>query len=195
MELFLAAFIPLFVAIDAPGILPAFLSVTNDLSSIQRKKITNQAVITAFVISVFFIFLGKIVFQFLGISISDFKIAGGALLLVFAINDVLFDVGERRKGGESSTVGVVPIGTPLIIGPAALTTMLLTADKAGFAITMISLVLNIGIVWLFFYNSEKVIKVITKSGATAIGKVFAIFLAAIGIALIRSGIIEIIKSV
>ena len=194
MDIFLAAFIPLFVAIDAPGILPAFLSVTSDLSSLQRKKITNQAVITAFVISVLFIFLGKIIFQFLGISVSDFKIAGGVLLLVFAINDVLFDVGDRRKAGEAdSTIGVVPIGTPLIIGPAALTTLLLTADKVGFTVTMISLVLNIGIVWLFFYNSERVIKIITKAGAAAIGKVFAIFLAAIGIALIRSGILEIIK--
>lgn len=194
MEVFLTAFIPLFVAIDAPGILPAFLSVTNNLSSIQRKKITNQAVITAVAISIFFIFLGKIIFKFLGISVSDFKIAGGTLLLIFAINDVLFDAGERRKTGEDATVGVVPIGTPLIIGPAALTTLLLLADNTGYTWTMISLLLNLAIVWVVFYNSEKVIKIITKSGAVAIGKVFAIFLAAIGVALIRSGVIEIIKS-
>lgn len=194
MEVFIAAFLPLFVAIDAPGILPTFLSVTGDVSQIQRRRIVNQATVTAFLISVFFIFLGKIVFKFLGISISDFKIAGGSLLLVFAVYDVLFDTGDRRKAGtEDSTLGVVPIGTPLIIGPAALTTMLLLSDSVGYFWTMVSLVLNIAIVWGFFYFSDRIIKIITKPGAIAIGKIFAIFLCAIGVMLIRSGVMELMN--
>lgn len=195
MEVFIAAFVPLFFAIDAPGILPTFLSVTGDVSLIQRRRVVNQATVTAFGVSVFFIFLGKIIFKFLGISISDFKIAGGSLLLVFSVYDVLFDTGDRRKAGDQAdTLGVVPIGTPLIIGPAALTTLLLLADSVGYFWTMISLTLNIGIVWFFFYHSDRIIKLITRPGAIAIGKIFAIFLCAIGVMLIRSGIMELMGS-
>ena len=173
MEVFIAAFVPLFFAIDAPGILPTFLSVTGDVSLIQRRRVVNQATVTAFGVSVFFIFLEKFIFKFLGISISDFKIAGGSLLLVFSVYDVLFDTGDRRKAGDQNdTLGVVPIGTPLIIGPAALTTLLLLADSVGYFWTMVSLTLNIGIVWFFFYYSDKIIKIITKPGAIALHRIF-----------------------
>lgn len=194
MEVFLTAFMPLFFAIDAIGILPAFLSVTGDISIIQRRKVVNQAAVTAFGISVFFIFFGQAIFKLLGITVNDFKVAGGILLLVLSIYDLLFDQGNRRKAGTDDTVGIVPIGTPLIIGPGALTTLLLIVDTTGYTMTMISLVINVAIVWVVFYFSDKVIKVITKPGSIAIGKVFALFLAAIAVMLIRSGIEQIIKS-
>ncbi len=194
MEVFLAAFMPLFFAIDAPGILPTFLSLTGQASQLQRRRVVNQATVTAFGVSVFFIFLGKIIFKFLGISIADFKIAGGSLLLVFSVYDVLFDTGERRKAGETDTLGVVPIGTPLIVGPAALTTLLLIVDSVGYFWTMVSLTVNISIVWVFFFFSDRIIKIITKPGAIAIGKIFAIFLAAIAVMLIRSGVMELVAA-
>ncbi len=194
MEIFLKAFMPLFFAIDAVGILPAFLSVTGDISVIQRKKVVNQAAITAFGISVFFIFFGQAIFKLLGITVNDFKVAGGILLLVFSVHDLLFDQGSRRKAGNDDTIGIVPIGTPLIIGPGALTTLLLTVDTTGYTWTMVSLTINVAIVWIVFFFSDKVIKVITKPGSIAIGKVFALFLAAIAVMLIRSGIEQILKS-
>ncbi len=194
MEIFLKAFMPLFFAIDAIGILPAFLSVTGDASLIQRRKVVNQAAVTAFGISVFFIFFGQTVFKLLGITVSDFKVAGGLLLLILSIHDLIFDRGERRKAGADDTIGIVPIGTPLIIGPGALTTLLLIVDTTGYTWTMVSLVLNLFIVWIVFYFSDKVVKVITKPGSIAVGKVFALFLAAIAVMLIRSGIEQIIKS-
>lgn len=193
METFLAAFMPLFFAIDAIGILPAFLSVTGDASLIQRRRVVNQAVMTAFGISIFFIFFGQVIFKQLGITVDDFKVAGGLLLLILAVHDLLFDQGNRRKAGADDTIGIVPIGTPLIIGPGALTTLLLIVDTTGYTWTMTSLVLNIAIVWAIFYNSDKVIRIITKPGAIAVGKVFALFLAAIGVMLIRSGIQQIMQ--
>lgn len=194
MEMFLKAFMPLFFAIDAIGILPAFLSVTGDASVIQRRKVVNQAAVTAFGISVFFIFFGQAIFKLLGITVNDFKVAGGILLLVFAVHDLLFDTGERRKAGNDDTIGIVPIGTPLIIGPGALTTLLLTVDTTGYTWTMVSLTMNVAIVWIVFFFSDKVIKVITKPGSIAIGKVFALFLAAIAVMLIRSGIEQILNT-
>lgn len=194
MEMFLKAFMPLFFAIDAIGILPAFMSVTGDISVMQRRKVVNQAAVTAFGISVFFIFFGQAIFKLLGITVNDFKVAGGILLLIFSIHDLLFDQGNRRKAGADDTIGIVPIGTPLIIGPGALTTLLLLVDTTGYTWTMMSLTLNVAIVWIVFFFSDKVIKIITKPGAIAIGKVFALFLAAIAVMLIRSGIEQILKS-
>lgn len=192
--MFLKAFMPLFFAIDAIGILPAFMSVTGDVSIMQRRKVVNQAAVTAFGISVFFIFFGQAIFKLLGITVYDFKVAGGVLLLIFSIHDLLFDQGNRRKAGADDTIGIVPIGTPLIIGPGALTTLLLLVDTTGYTWTMMSLTLNVAIVWLVFFFSDRVIKIITKPGAIAIGKVFALFLAAIAVMLIRSGIEQIMKS-
>ena len=194
MEMFLKAFMPLFFAIDAIGILPAFMSVTGDISVMQRRKVVNQAAVTAFGISVFFIFFGQAIFKLLGITVYDFKVAGGILLLIFSIHDLLFDQGNRRKAGSEDTIGIVPIGTPLIIGPGALTTLLLLVDTTGYTWTMMSLTLNVAIVWVVFFFSDRVIKIITKPGAIAIGKVFALFLAAIAVMLIRSGIEQILKS-
>ncbi len=193
-ENFLVAFIPLFFALDALGILPAFLTITTDMSIMKRRSVVNQATITGVVISLFFIYGGKVVFKLLGITVPDFKIAGGMLLLVFSIQDLLFSNGNSRSTGkDDDTVGIVPVGTPLIIGPATLTTLLLLVDKAGYNMTILSLAANMLLVWIVFYFSDSVIRVIRRPGAIAIGKVFQLFLAAIAVMMIRNGITEIIK--
>lgn len=192
-ETFLIAFIPLFFALDAPGILPSFISLTSDISTMRRRVIVNQATITGLLISLFFIYGGKLIFKQLGITVSDFKIAGGLLLLIFSIQDLLFSGNGRKAAGSDEHIGIVPVGTPLIIGPAALTTLLLVVDKVGYTVTIMALALNLFIVWIVFYFSDQIISIIRKPGAIAIGKVFQLFLAAIGIMMIRSGITELLN--
>ena len=189
------AFIPLFFAIDVIGILPVYVSMTRDVFVDKRQRIVNQAAITAFMISFGFMYLGKGIFRFLGITIPDFKIAGGILLLIFAINDLLFAQRSRRRGDSVDTMGVVPIGMPLIIGPAVLTTLLLSVGTNGYNATIIALILNILIVWIIFKYSNLVIKTVGEAGATAIGKVFSLLLAAIAVEMIRLGVTEIVALV
>lgn len=186
------AFIPLFFAIDVIGILPVYVSMTKDVFIDKRQKIVNQAAITAFFISFGFIYLGKGIFKFLGITIPDFKIAGGILLMIFAINDLLFTQRSRRRTDVVETMGVVPIGMPLIIGPAVLTTLLLSVGTNGYNATILALVLNVAIVWAVFRYSEFVINLIGVAGAVAIGKVFSLLLAAIAVEMIRLGITDIV---
>src|ERR1700728_790789 len=150
----LTAFIPLFFAMDVIGILPVFVAMTKDVYIDKRQRIVNQAAITAFAISFGFIYFGKGIFKFLGITIPDFKIAGGILLLLFAINDILFAQRTRRRMDSVDTMGVVPIGMPLIIGPAVLTILLLSVGTNGYNATLIALVFNIAIVWLTFKYSD-----------------------------------------
>jgi multiple antibiotic resistance protein len=185
-----AAFIPLFFAFSAIGILPVYISMTQGVHVEKRREIVNQAGITALAISIGFMALGKFIFQFLGITMADFKVAGGVLLLLFSINDLLFQM--RRGDTGSETMGVVPIGMPLIIGPGVLTTLLLSMGNNGNTATVIALVMNIAIVWFVFWFSDQVIALIGKAGAIAMGKIFALFMAAIGVMMIRVGLMELL---
>ncbi|MGE3974494.1 MAG: MarC family protein [Bdellovibrionales bacterium] len=196
LESFLLAFIPLLVAIDAPGIIPLFLSLTEGLSIHEKKKLVRQATAAAFIVSVVFCITGNIVFSVLGITQDDFRIGGGIILLILAITDLLFpdDDTSRQPGTTKLNIGIVPIGIPLIIGPGALTTIIVTQNIHGYWLTLISIALNLAIVWVLFTYSHFIVKIIGEGGTKAFAKVAALFLAAIAVMMIRVGITNIMKS-
>lgn len=184
---FLNSFVPLFVAIDAVGMVGVYLGLTEGQTATVKKRQVNEAVITATGIAIVFLAFGKAIFKVLGIEDNDFRIAGGLVLLILAIYDLLFSQ-EKRRGGEETSVGVVPLGIPLIMGPAALTTILLSIENAGFAITVASLIANMVIVWIVFRYADVLAKFMGPAGSRAVAKVMALFLAAIAVMMIRVGI-------
>jgi len=186
LETFLLAFIPLFVAIDVFGVLPLFVSLTDGMERRQKRTLTWEATLTAFVISLLFLVAGKMLFSFLGITESDFRVGGGIVLLVLAVNDLLFSKERKRDLGDS--VGVVPIGIPLIMGPAALTTILLLVDSYGYLWTIASLIANMLFVLVVFLQANTVARFMGNAGSRAVAKVAALFLAGIAVMMIRSGI-------
>jgi multiple antibiotic resistance protein len=190
---FLLAFIPLFIAIDVVGVLPIFMSLVEGIEKPQKTKIINQSVITALSVSVGFLVLGKFVFSVLGIEIYDFKMAGGLLLLVFAINDLLF--AEKGKRMTAPTIGVVPLGIPLVVGPAVLTSIIITVDTYGYIPTVTSLVINLIIVWIVFLKSNFIYRLMGDGGSKAFAKVASLLLAAIAVMMIRRGFIDMITHV
>lgn len=192
METFLLAFIPLFVAIDVFGVLPLFVGITEGMGGDQRRKLTFQATTTAFVISVVFLVAGKLLFSFLGITESDFRVGGGVVLLVLAVNDLLFSADIKRT--PEITTGVVPLGIPLIMGPAALTTIIYLVHSYGYLWALGSLLANMLLVWLVFSQAGAVTKVMGKAGSKAFAKVAALFLAGIAVMMVRSGIEAMIRS-
>lgn len=191
-EIFLLSFIPLFVAIDIVGVTPLFIGYIEGLDKQDRKKLVRDAIITAFFIAIVFLLAGKLIISFLGITINDFKIAGGIILLVLAITDIMSTGGRRRDPGKS--VGVVPLGIPLIMGPAGLTTIIMLVDNFGYLATILSIILNFIIVWIILANANLFIKVIGEGGAKAFAKVASLFMAAIAVMMIRMGIIGIIST-
>ena len=192
IEIFLLSFIPLFVAINIVGVTPLFIGYIEGLDKHDIKKLVRDAIITAFFVAVIFLLTGKLIFNFLVITINDFKIAGGVILLVLAITDIL-SVGERRRD-PGKNVGVVPLGIPLIMGPAGLTTIIMLVDNFGYLATILSLILNFIIVWIILANANLFIKIIGEGGAKAFAKVASLFMAAIAVMMIRVGILGIISS-
>ena len=187
---FLICLIPIMVALDAPGTLPLFVAMTEDMNRRERRTVVRQSIITAFLVTIGFVFLGRAVFQALGILVEDFMIAGGVVLLIIAILDIV-RAGEK-KTVASSTFGVVPFGTPLIAGPATLTTTLVLVGNYGYTPVILSLVANILLAWLIFTQADRIIRVLGIGGARAFAKVVALLLAAIAVNLIRNGIFKLI---
>jgi len=187
---FWLSLIPIMVALDAPGTLPLYVAMTEGLKVRERKRIVRQSIITAFLITIGFVFLGRAVFRALGIMVEDFMIAGGIVLLIIAVIDIV-RAGEK-KVTISPTIGVVPLGTPLIAGPATLTTTLVLVGNYGYVPVILSLVVNILLTWLIFAQSERIIRIIGIHGSRAFAKVAALLLAAIAVKMIRSGVFKLL---
>ena len=183
---FVYSFLPIFVAMDVGGMIPVYLTLTRDLSPSEKRTVSWQAMVTAFMISVVFVVAGQFIFTVLGITPADFKIAGGILLLVLAIFEMTRE--KPRVAGAGAQVGVVPLGIPLIIGPAVLTSLLILISLRGYGMTLASLMANLLLVGLAFHFSERLVKVIGQNGLRALSQVISLFLAAIAVNMIRRGI-------
>jgi len=188
-ESYLLSFIPIFVAVDAIGNVPIFVSLIEGTDEQNRHKIIIDAVTTATAMAVIFMVAGKFILRLLGITISDFQVAGGAFLFIIAVR-LLFPGAEKKinSSGGDKDIGVFPLGTPLITGPAVLTTTLMMVDKYNVIPTFVSLVLNMLIVWVSLDRAEAIMNVIGPSGTRAFSKIMYILLGAIGVMMIRHGI-------
>jgi len=185
----LLAFIPIFVAVDAIGVLPLFVSFTEGIKKKEKSKIVFQSMITAMCLAIGFIFLGKAIFRLLGITIGDFMVAGGSILFYIAIRDIMGP--GKGSGFKGQELGAVPLGTPLIVGPAVLTTSLIIIEEYGLVATLTSVLINIVLAGLIFSLSEILIRILGKAGSRALSKVTNLLLAAIAVMMMRKGIIQI----
>lgn len=185
---FLQAFIPLFVAIDPIGLAAIFLGLGQGVAKERRQKIADQAIWTGGLVALGFLFLGKSIFAALGISVGDFQIAGGLILFILAAKDLVQSAAEPEKLPED--FGVVPLGMPLIAGPASITTLLVLAqtEAIGLVITLAALVVNLILVVLALHYSEWLGRRIGPTGMRAISKIISMLLAAIAVSMIRHGI-------
>lgn len=189
LQPFLLTFIPLFVAVDSIGNIPLFVSLAENLNLKQRQRVIRASVTTATVVAVLFMLLGKWVLRLLGITIPDFQIAGGLLLFLISVYLLLPGISKNFLAvGHSKDIGVFPLGTPLITGPAVLTTTLMMLDAHGIAATTVALLANMLIVWITLTRADLIMRVMGGSGTRAFSKIMYILLAAIGVMMVRRGI-------
>ncbi len=185
---FILTFIPLFVAFDTIGLAPIFISLTKGIGAEDKRRILRHSIVTATAITLIFLIVGKGIFLIIGIGIPDFQIAGGLILLVIAITDIVQTAKGYIESPVSPTVGIVPIGTPIIAGPAVLTTLIMLNDIYGFPATIVSLLANLVIIYLIFSWADGVLKLLGEGGARAMSKVISLLLAAIAVMMIRKGV-------
>lgn len=186
-------FIPLFVAIDPIGILPFIISLTADMTPSQRLKTLRQSMIAALALGLVFIGIGKSVFFLLNIRMADFLVAGGIILLVLAVRHLMTGkLVEFQPSLGEKAIAVVPIGTPLVVGPAALTALFLLTDQFPLWIVAVSFILNLLLAWLFFSQANRMVRILKREGVGAVSQISSLLLAAIAVMMIRQGFADVL---
>ncbi len=185
LQKFFLAFIPIFVAIDPVGLVAIFTGLAANASPEQRKRQAFLGIVTALCVAIGFIFLGEIIFDALGITDADFQVAGGLILLGLAGRELL-SLGAANRDA-SDEFGIVPLGMPLIAGPALLTALLILVDTVGLVFTLVSLLVNLALVAGAFWNADWFTRWMGRQGLRGVSKIVALLLAAIAVSLIRRG--------
>lgn len=185
------SFIMLFVVMDPPGSIPIFMAVTKDMGESERKKELNHAVAVASVLMLMFAFLGKLVLYVLGITLNSFMIAGGILLLLVSF-DLLRGEHKYIVRGKSG-VGAVPIGTPLLAGPGAITAVMVIIQSnenfiIGAFVVLFAIFTAIIATRFLLGQSERIYRIIGNVGSEVLSRVIGILVAAIAIEFIGMGV-------
>jgi multiple antibiotic resistance protein len=203
MNPYIESFLPLFVAVNVIGIIPVYLAVTEGMTTVQRRRLTFQALLTASLIAVLILAAGQLIFSLLGITVNDLRVGGGLILLMLSVSNLVFGDFRRRdprnalseeEEMEGDSVGVVPLGIPLIMGPAAITSVLVSRESFGYLPTLTSMVANMTLVYLTLAFSPWLGRIMGPAVSRAVGKVSSLFLAAISVALIRAGVVGMVQA-
>jgi len=197
MRSFWIAFVPLFVVVDPIGLVPLFVGLCGEMEESKRRRVIAQSVTTALLVGIGFIFLGKLLLRMLGVTEADFLVAGGALLFVIALAGLVAAEGRRQRTVSEETIGAVPLGVPLIIGPAVLTTSLLLRDspEVGVAMTTAALAANILLTGLALFWSRALLGWLGAAGTRVLSKLASLILAALAVMFMRRGVEGIIALV
>jgi multiple antibiotic resistance protein len=185
-EAFVLTFVPLFVVLDAPGNLPMVVALTDGMSRREKVKVINVAVVTAILVGLAFLFFGLFLLKAMGISVGAFAIAGGIILMVLSIK--YMTTGHMVESSREEMVAVVPIGTPLLTGPATITTLIFLNTQYPTYMVLLSFALNMLIAWVTFVAGDRIISFLGQGGIKAVSKVFSLLLGAIAVDLVIRGL-------
>ena len=189
LPLFIQSFVLLFSIFDPFGTVPIFMAITEDYPE-QRKKIVRQSILVATIILFVFAYVGWIIFEALGITINDFRIAGGIVLFAVAF-DHLGGRRERAKA-EPSELAVFPLATPLLAGPGAISTVVILANPPyGPFLAFVVIILNSLVAYLILDKSAWVQRILGVNGTRALTSITALLIAALAVSFIRVGIVNI----
>ena len=165
------AFVTLFVAVDILGTIPLYLSLTGGLDAAARRGLPLQSTATATAVGLGFLIAGDYLFRLLGVSVGDFQVAGGILLVILSVRELL-SIGPTRSH-PGTTVGAVPLGTPLIAGPAVLATLVILVQTSGYPVTLLAFAGNMLVAYLVLRNADRLGRALGEAGSEAGGVTWA----------------------
>ncbi len=188
------AILILFIIMDPLGNAPLFYAYTSKLSSSLRRKIITTSVIVASALLLFFGLVGQPFFEFFGVSLSDFRIAGGIILFIYGVMGIL-GKSEAERIEEPESLAIVPFATPLLAGPGAIATVIYTRYNWGLDVTLISIAVNTVLSLILLLLGERLLSLLGKHGSLLLVRLFSMILAAIAVSMIRQGVVEIVKGI
>jgi multiple antibiotic resistance protein len=193
----ITAFVTLFVVIDPPGLVPMFIALTQGMTPEHRRAVARRACVIAAILLALFGFAGEAMLGFIGISMPAFRIAGGILLFLTAL-DMLFERRTQRREGQKGDPqhdpSVFPLATPLIAGPGALATMILLVGQSGsgwvgaIAVQVLMLAM-VGITFLFLLAAPTFERLLGRTGTLVITRLLGMLLAALSVQFVIDGVI------
>jgi multiple antibiotic resistance protein len=181
------AVIVLFIIVDPFGNIPIFMSLTEKMSGEQKRKVFNTASLVGFILLLIFAFTGQEIFLIFGISIYSFEVAGGILLLIISIR-ILISGSFHEYAESPESLGAVPIAMPLLVGPGAITTAILSLQEYGEVVTAMAVLIVLVLTWVILRFISSVYRFLGKTGSLVIARVMALLIAAIAIQYILVGI-------
>ena len=192
VEVTLYAFLALTAVLNPIGNVPVFIELTQGLDEKTKRQLYNITVITAFLTLFVLTFTGRWIMEYVfQIRLEEFRIAGGVLLIIIAVNQIVFTHHHKRDPEHPENIlelGVVPMAIPLLVGPGSIVTSLLILDRDGPIIAIVSLVTVFLFTWLIFRSSAFLNRFLGKYGSLVVARVLYIFIAAIGVHFLVSGI-------
>ena len=193
---FITAFTTLFVVIDPFGTTPIFVALTQDVDAATRRKIAMRSCLTAVCILIAFAAFGEAVLGFVGISMEAFRVAGGALLFLTAL-DMLFDRRTKRREDraeeeEHPDPSVFPLAIPLIAGPGSIATIILLAGQnpglQGIVAACAVMLTVMLVVFVFFLAGGLIARILGKTGLNVLTRLLGMLLAALSVQFILDGL-------
>jgi multiple antibiotic resistance protein len=181
------AIIALFIIVDPFGNIPIFIGLTQNVPDAQRKRVYNTATLVGFILLLVFAFTGQEILNIFGLSIYSFEVAGGILLLIIAIRILISGVRDSTETSPES-LGAVPIAMPLLVGPGAITTTIFNIQAYGTISAILAVLVVLSLTWVILRFINRIYKFLGKTGSIVISRVMALFIAAIAVQYILTGV-------
>ncbi len=192
----ISAFVTMFVVIDPIGLAPLFVALTQGETAQSRRTIALRACLTGIGVLTLFAFLGEAVLAFVGISMAAFRVAGGMLLFLTAL-DMLFERRTKRREGQTgdedrTDPSVFPLGIPLIAGPGAIASVILLSEqRPGTEGTLVALAVTCAVVLLalaMFLASGVIERALGRTGINVVTRLLGMLLAALSVQFVLDGL-------
>lgn len=185
--LFFQASVLLFAVVDAVGTVPIFIGLTEGFSG-SRGKIVKEAVVISTVVLVLFALFGWLIFEIFGININDFRIAGGIILFIVAV-DHLRGEEDRSRGLQPSDIAAFPLATPLLAGPGAISTVvIISAPPYSPFLALLVVGANAVLCYVVLSSSDWVRRFLGQNGTIALSRITALLIAALAVSFVAAGL-------
>ena len=184
----LKSVISLFVVVNPIGKVPLFITLTEKMERQNKKLVSKNAIITTAVLLTVFAVAGIQLLSIFGLSIFSFMIAGGILLFIISIDFLTHGEWRYNRSSASGDSGIVPLAFPLLAGPGAITTVILSLQAYGWIVSIISIVIVVLVTYLILEMGNPLLRILGKRGSLVTTRVLAILLAAIAVQYVVEGV-------